>query len=256
MLINLPINSIQAQNIQAFHAKDEIFSDLNFELKLGETLALLGPNGCGKTTLLRCLTGLHRVKTGEVLVNQQAIDKLSGKQRAKLISYVPQYHRLAFGYAVIDMVLMGVMAGSSEFARASKQQIQQAEFALEQLSIADLAGRSYTELSGGQRQLVLIARALAQDTDFILLDEPTNGLDFGNQIKLLDKLADLSNQQRGILLTTHHPQEALRMANRAVLMRDGCLIADGDPTELLTQQGLAELYQLQPEQLANFGLKF
>lgn len=249
---------LTATNISAKHGKFEVFQNLDFSIAPGQTIALLGPNGCGKTTLLRSLVGLQKLSAGEVSLEiageTHNLAKLSPKKLAKQIAYVPQYHRLAFGYPVLEMVLMGVMAGESELAKPSQTQREKAFLALEQLGIVDLGARPYTELSGGQRQLVLIARALAQNTRYLFLDEPTNGLDFGNQLKLLEKLAKIAEQDkdRCILMTTHHPQEAAQIANRAVLMKDGKFIADAQSDLVLSKENLAEIYQLKPMQIPDF----
>lgn len=240
---------IEIQNLSAAQDTTAVFSGLNLSLNLGETISLLGPNGCGKTTLMRTILGLHPKTHGEILIQNQPSNALTDQQKARLLSYVPQYHRLAFGYPVIELVLMGVLAGKSEWARPTKVQIEQAQYALEQLNISALRDKPYTHLSGGQRQLVLIARALAQNTPYLFLDEPTNGLDYGNQIKLLEKIENLAAHHRCILMTTHHPEHALSIANRVITMQNGQLTHDGHAKEVITPNHMAKLYDLKSEQL-------
>lgn len=247
--LNKRINHIHATSLGAHHDGQMVFEQLDLLLKQGEITALLGPNGCGKTTLLRTLLGLHPKSAGKVMFGNHHEQQLSPKEKAQIISYVPQYHRLAFGYPVIEMVLMGSMATQPSWQRASKAQREEAESLLETLNIAHLKNKPYTELSGGQRQLVLIARALAQNTPFIFMDEPTNGLDFGNQIKLLEKIGELGRRRHGILMTTHHPSHALQMADRALVMKQGKLIQDGHPQQILDAKTLCDLYQLTAAQL-------
>lgn len=247
---------LKAKKLKASHGSNQVFSELNLQLNLGEVVALLGPNGCGKTTLLRSLLGLHPLQNGDVWVNGKLLTRLPNKARARLISYVPQYHRLAFAYSAIDIVLMGVMAGYSEWARPTQNQVEQSRFALSQLGIEDLAERPYTELSGGERQMVLIARALAQNTPYIFLDEPTNGLDYGNQIKLMKKLIELSSEERCLVMTTHHPEQALMAATRVITLQDGIIQQDGSAEEVITQQKMAQLYDLPLNDVPNFKHSF
>lgn len=246
---------IEARQLSAKQGNTTVFENLNLTLHLGEMVSLLGPNGCGKTTLLRTLLALHPKQAGQVLWQGEAAEKLTPKAQSRLVSYVPQYHRLAFGYEVIEMVLMGVMAGHSEWARPTQAQRELAQNALEMLNIGNLSDRPYTQLSGGQRQLVLIARALAQDTPVIFLDEPTNGLDYGNQLKLLDKIQSLTNEKRCILMTTHHPEHALMVSNRVITLQDGIITADDHPEVVIHQASMAQLYDLSEHHLSRLPLK-
>lgn len=217
-------------------------SGLDLRLEKGEVLALLGPNGGGKTTLLKTLLGLLSPKAGEVRLGGAALAARSIRQRAQLIAYVPQTHVATFAFSVESIVLMGRTAHGDLFARPTAKDRMVAMSALERLGIAQLAARPYTMISGGERQLVLLARALAQEPQFIVLDEPTANLDFGNQGKVMREIRALAAIGLGVLFTTHDPNHALRAADRACLLRDGKMVAEGSVRDILTREQLETLY--------------
>jgi iron complex transport system ATP-binding protein len=217
--------------------------DLDVIIATGEVLALLGPNGSGKTTLLKTLLGLIAPLGGEVRLGGRGLGDYSARERARSIAYVPQSHAPTFAFPVESMVLMGRAAHGNLFSRPSERDRAAAADALQRLGIAHLAERPYTMISGGERQLVLLARALAQDPKFIVLDEPTASLDFGNQGKLMDEIERLADSGHGVLFTTHDPNHALRAADRAYLLRDGERIAEGPVAEVLTQKNLEAVYR-------------
>ena len=214
---------------------------LDVKLEKGEVLALLGPNGGGKTTLLKTLLGLLRPKAGEVRLDGAALSALTVRQRARLVAYVPQIHVATFAFSVETVVLMGRSAHGDLFARPTSHDRGVAATMLDRLGIAPLAQRPYTMISGGERQLVLLARALAQEPQFIVLDEPTANLDFGNQGKVLREIRALAASGLGVLFTTHDPNHALRAADRACLLRDGQLVAEGPVKQILTREQLETL---------------
>jgi iron complex transport system ATP-binding protein len=226
-------------------------SGLNVQLETGEVLALLGPNGGGKTTLLKTLLGLLRPKAGEVRVGEKTLDAYRIAERARVIAYVPQVHVGTFAFTVETVVLMGRSAHSNLFSRPSTHDREVAAAALERFGIAHLSQRPYTEISGGERQLVLLARALAQEPKFIVLDEPTASLDFGNQGKVMREIRALAKSGHGVLFTTHDPNHALRAADRAFLLRDGTCLAEGPVARVLDRAQLEQLYQAPVEQLAD-----
>ena len=198
-----------------------------FELRLepGQVLALLGPNGGGKTTLLKTLLGLLRPLGGQVELDGQPLHTLSAAARARRLAYVPQSHVGAFAFSVADLVLMGRTAHGSLFAAPSVHDRAVAQAAIERLGIAHLAARPATMISGGERQLALIARALAQEAQLMVLDEPTAALDFGNQGKVMREIRRLADEGLGVLFTTHDPNHATRFADQALLIRRGCTLA-------------------------------
>jgi iron complex transport system ATP-binding protein len=226
-------------------------SGLNVTLATGEVLALLGPNGGGKTTLLKTLLGLLRPKAGEVRLGDKPLGSYSIRERARTIAYVPQVHIGTFAFSVETVVLMGRSAHGTLFSAPSAHDRAVALAALERFGIVRLSQRPYTEISGGERQLVLLARALAQQPQFIVLDEPTASLDFGNQGKVMREIKALAASGHGVLFTTHDPNHAMRAADRAYLLRDGTCIAEGPVGKVLNRALLEELYRAPVEQLAD-----
>jgi ABC-type cobalamin/Fe3+-siderophores transport systems, ATPase components len=224
---------------------------LDVALSTGEVLALLGPNGGGKTTLLKTLLGLLKPKAGEVRLGDKPLDNYSIRERARVVAYVPQVHISTFAFTGETVVLMGRTAHGSLFTRPSGQDRAVAHAALERFGIAALASRPYTMISGGERQLVLLARALAQEPQFIVLDEPTASLDFGNQGKVMREIRALAKSGHGVLFTTHDPNHALRAADRAYLLREGTRIADGPVATVLNREQLEALYRATVERLTD-----
>ncbi len=222
-------------------------SDVSFTLEPGEVLCLLGPNGCGKTTLFKTVMGLIRRQGGSVEVDGRDVTSMSVRAIARTIAYVPQAHAPVFPYTVHDMVLMGRTAHRSALAAPSAADHRAADDALAQLGIPQLSGRDYTRLSGGQRQLVLIARALAQGAVVIVLDEPTASLDFGNQLMVLSQVRALAGSQRGIIMSTHDPEHAFACGTRVIAMKSGRIYAHGPVKETLTGETLSEVYGVEIE---------
>jgi iron complex transport system ATP-binding protein len=224
---------------------------LNVALEQGEVLALLGPNGGGKTTLLKTLLGILAPQQGEVAIDGRALATVPLRERARLIAYVPQVHMPTFAFTVESVVLMGRTSHGNLFSRPSAHDRMVAARMLEQFGIANLAARPYTMISGGERQLVLLARALAQEPQFVVLDEPTASLDFGNQGKVMREIRALAAAGHGVLFTTHDPNHALRAADRAYLLRAGERIAEGAVGSVLTRAQLEALYQAPVETLTD-----
>ena len=218
---------LQGRDLTIGYPDHVVGSGLNVALATGEVLALLGPNGGGKTTLLKTLLGLIDAKAGEVRLDGKPLAEFSIQQRARVIAYVPQVHTGTFAFTVETVVLMGRIAHGNLFSRPSARDFEVAAGALERFGIARLSQRPYTQISGGERQLVLLARALAQEPQFIVLDEPTASLDFGNQGKVMSEICALAASGHGVLFTTHDPNHARRAADRAFLLRDGTQLADG-----------------------------
>lgn len=216
--------------------------DVSLAARAGEVLCLLGPNGCGKTTLFKTLLGLLTVQGGRVILGEDEIQHLPRAEIARRVAYVPQAQTGVFPYSALDMVLMGRAAHRSLFSGPGAEDHVLARQALVDLGIAELAERDVTRLSGGQRQLVIVARAIAQAAPLIVMDEPTASLDFGNQALVLQQIVRLSARGAGIVLSTHNPDHAFAVASRVALMQDGAIVALGAPAEVLTAPQLEAVY--------------
>jgi iron complex transport system ATP-binding protein len=216
--------------------------DVSFSLGDGEVMCVLGPNGGGKTTLFRTVLGLLASHGGKILLEGKSIESLSRTEIAKLIGYVPQGHTGYFAYTVRDFVLMGRTAHLGIFSSPSKKDRDVAGRALASLGMAHLADRPITEVSGGERQLALVARALAQEPRLLVLDEPTASLDFGNQVRVLERIAALARTGISILFSSHDPDHAFLCAQRALLLAEGRALEIGAPREVIRADTLQRLY--------------
>ncbi len=228
-------------------------SGFELELRPGQVLALLGPNGCGKTTLLKTLLGLLPALAGQIDLDGRPLATFSSTQRARRLAYVPQQSAGTFAFTVADLVLMGRTAHGGLLARPTAQDRAAATAAIERMGIAHLAGRAATMVSGGERQLALIARALAQQAQIVVLDEPTANLDFGNQGKVLREVRRLVDDGLGVLFSTHDPNHASRYADEVLLIRDGRPMARGPARQIITHAQLERLYGTPVEAIVATG---
>lgn len=228
----------------AYRAGNWVLNGVSLESRAGEVLFLLGPNGSGKTTLVECLAGLRRPQAGRATVDGQDIHGLPHRLRARLIAYVPQLHRPVFGYRVLDVVTMGRAPYLGLASRPGRDDVRTALAALESVGLGGVDHRPYSELSGGELRLVLIARALAQGAQFILLDEPDAHLDPGNQHRVLELAGRLAGTGRGLVITSHNPNAALAYGDRVALLKGGRVAGQGHPQGVLTPEVLQRAYGL------------
>ncbi|GJD51442.1 putative ABC transporter ATP-binding protein [Methylobacterium crusticola] len=227
----------------------EIGRGVDLDLAAGEALALLGPNGGGKTTLLKTLLGLLPARAGTIRVEGRPLAALSARARARAMAYVPQAAASAFAFSARAVVLMGRTSRAGLFAPPGRADHAAAEAALARMGIGHLAERPVTRLSGGERQLVLVARALAQEPRVVVLDEPTASLDFGNQGRVMREILRLRADGLGLLFTTHDPNQAARYADRALLLRGGTPLAEGPVARTLDAAALSRLYGVPVEEV-------
>ena len=234
---------LEVEGLACGYGTRAVVEGVSFSLCPGEVLCLLGPNGIGKTTLFKTLLRLLPAKAGRVLLNGEDAAALSRRRFAALMGYVPQAHLPPFPFRVIEVVAMGRTAHLGMLASPGRRDMELAEQALDNLSIGHLRHRACTEISGGERQMVLLARALTQQPAILMLDEPTSNLDYGNQVRVLEHVSRLAAEQDlCIVMTTHDPNQALLHATRAATIdRDG-RFAIGRPNDLVTASYLSATY--------------
>lgn len=236
---------LEVKNISFAYDEDrKIFENISFTLEKGDVMCILGPNGTGKTTLIKCLNGLHDIDSGEILLENQNIKSLSFKEISKYIGYIPQTHTPTFPFSVMDVVIMGRAPYISLTESPREKDIKIAENALKDLGIYRLKDKEYTNLSGGERQLVFLARILAQQPDILILDEPTSHLDFGNQIKFLQIIDKLASLGLSIIMSSHFPDHAFLSSNKVAIMKDGTFIDFGVPDAVVTEDNLKNAYNI------------
>lgn len=233
---------LKVENLHFEYSGFKVLQDISFEVEKGQLCALFGPNGTGKTTLLKCIARLLNYEKGNVLVGGENINGVKAAEIAKLIAYVPQEHKPPFPYLVKEIVLMGRTPHMGGTFGPSKKDIKAAIEAIELIGIEHIADKPYTALSGGQRQLVLLARAFAQGTKILLLDEPTSNLDFQNQIKIWHNIKELTQKGISALTCTHDPNHVLWFCDKVVVLGNNGIVANGSPAKALTEETLNEIY--------------
>jgi len=237
---------LQVKNLSFSYPQHPVLRQMNFALYPGEVVSLLGPNGCGKSTLIRLMLGLLR-GSGDIFLDGRNLAHYSQKAIAGHIAYIPQYHNVPFNYTVREMVLMGRVAKLGFFAQPGRRDHDVADAALRTVGIETLGDRPFGQLSGGQKQMVMLARALAQEVSTFIMDEPVTGLDYGNQMRLLEMIARLASEGYTFLKTTHYPDHALLVSSRVVVMHEGRMIADGAPNDVITPAMLRRVYDVEAE---------
>lgn len=234
--------SVDVKNLSFSYGSREVLHDISFTAADGELLAILGPNGVGKSTLFQCLLGLLVGYHGQLLINDRDTRHMGIHEMARQVAYIPQVHSPVFNFSVFDVVLMGASSQISAVRSPGMAQIVQAERALEAMGINHLKDRGYTRISGGERQLVLIARALTQKARTLVMDEPTSNLDYGNQIRILTHIKKLAHDGYTIIISTHNPDQASLYADKAIALLEGGIFRQGKPEEIITSELIQKLY--------------
>ncbi|MDK2866376.1 MAG: iron complex transport system ATP-binding protein [Clostridiales bacterium] len=232
------------------YGKRPVLKSVSFTVRSGEMVALLGPNGVGKSTLFRCLLGFTKHYEGTVRIGGKDIKRLSPQQLAQQVAYIPQSHTSTFSYTVLEMVVMGLASSIPKYSVPDKGAYQRALEALAMMALEDYANRQFNQLSGGEQQMILIARALAQHSKVILMDEPTSNLDYGNQLRVLKRVNALKQEGYTIVLSSHNPQHALMFSDRVIALHNGRVLAMGEPKTIVDASLIETLYKEPVEMIA------
>ncbi len=240
---------IAVENASFSYGDRLIVNGCSFAYESPDTLCILGANGTGKSTLLRCIIGELPLSGGRILVDGKPNTSYSAREFARKIAYIPQSHAPSFGFTCRDVVTMGCTSRMGYFSNPGEEDVACAERQLEYLGVADLADKPYTDISGGERQLVMIASALAQDAEVMILDEPTAHLDFGKAYQFLGPVEKLRSRGVGVIMTTHFPDHALLLKGKTAILANGSIQAMGTAHEVVTSDRMATLYGIPVEVL-------
>ena len=233
---------LEVKNLSFSYGGRLILNDVSLTAEAGEFVSILGSNGVGKSTLFKCILGVLRDYSGTVTVDGRDTRSMSVRQLAQKIAYIPQMSASAFNYSVEDIVLMGTTVGLHSLRSPGQAEMRRAEDAMERMGIADLRQRCFHHLSGGERQLTVIARALAQQANILLLDEPSSALDFGNQMCILNEAKNLAQDGFTVIQSTHDPERAYMFSDRLIALKGGTVFAQGEPAQVLTADNIKQLY--------------
>lgn len=239
---------LSIDNLNFSYGTAATLREISLRVAPGEIYCLLGPNGCGKTTLIDCVLGQHPLKSGAISLGSRPIQTLKPAEVASQIAFVPQLHAKTFPYSVFEIVLMGRTFATGTFSSPDRRDREIAREAIAMTGLEEIAQKPYTQISGGELQLVMIARALAQKAKLIIMDEPTSHLDFKNENEILNLICALTRTEGlSFLLTTHDLNHPLYFENsgmpvRVGIMEQGRLIAQGLPSEVLTSDTIERLY--------------
>ncbi len=236
------MSTLEVRNVSFSYGEHQVLNDVSFKVDAGKLVSVLGPNGVGKSTLFRCMLGLLKTYDGSITVDGKETRNMGARELAHHVAYVPQSHYPAFNYTVLDMVLMGTSSRTSPFSPPRGKEITAAMEALERMGMAEFAHRDYTHISGGERQMVLIARALAQHAKVLMMDEPTANLDYGNQMRVMEQVRKLTGEGYTILQSTHNPDQAYLFSHQILAVQNGQIIADGSPNEVMDADLIRALY--------------
>ena len=242
---------LEVKDLYFGYNEEDILKGINFKVEDGQVLCLFGPNGCGKTTMLDCILGLNKIRKGDVIVEGMNTKDLKPEEMAQKIAYVPQKHNRTFPYSVLEIVLMGRTAYTSMFTSPGKEDIQIAEESLEKVGMYKFKDRVFTSLSGGEAQLVKIARALAQNTKLLIFDEPTSHLDFRHELNVLKYTVELVKENNiSILMATHFPNHAFYLENNGIntkvaMIEEGTFGAFGMPSQILNEENMKNIFKIE-----------
>ena len=235
---------ITVRNLSVGYQKP-LLTGVHFTLQKGEILCVLGRNGSGKTTLFKTLLGLLPKHAGEILIDDVPLDSQNPKQLAQKIAYIPQARKIDFAFTAFEVVLFGRTPHLPYFGFPTEKDKAIATEMMQQIGIWHLKDKAFSQMSGGEQQLTIIARALTQQPTYIVMDEPTSALDFGNQLKVLQQVKALQSQDIGIILSTHNPDHVFLCDWKVAVVKDHTIAALGTPDEVMTETLLKDLYEVE-----------
>ena len=236
---------MEIKDLSFSYGETPILKHVDFRAYEGQLVALIGPNGAGKSTLFKCILRFLKDYEGNIYLEGEDIKKMSRQQIAKKIAYIPQTTVPVFNYTVLDIVLMGLTGDLRLLESPKEKHIEKAEQILADLGITHLRDRGFGRISGGERQLVLLARAIIQDAKVLVMDEPTANLDYGNQFRVMERIRGLVEDGYTVIISTHNPEHALLFAEKAFVLQDGEVKAAGPSKEVLTEELMEQLYDVQ-----------
>jgi len=239
--------TLEVRDLQFAYGSIPVLKGVEFSADAGRFVCVLGENGAGKTTLFRCLLGLLHGYKGSIHVDGVNGLSLSAHELARKIAYIPQAHAPVFNYTVFETVLMGTNVLTNNFRSPGRDERETTWQMLEMMGISQLAERGFAELSGGERQLSLIARALAQKSLILVMDEPTANLDYGNQFRVMRQIKQLSKSGYLVILSTHNPEHALLYADTVLVLKEGKAMMYGTPEEVLNPETIKKIYGVSVE---------
>ena len=235
---------LEVKDLSFSYGDNKVLDNVSFSSSGVEAIAVLGPNGVGKSTFFKCILGFLPIRKGKIEIEGKDVSIMKGKELSKYIAYIPQSSNPVFNHTVLDSVAMGMNNQIGLFSAPGEKEREKAAAALDRLGILKLKDRGCLNISGGERQLMLIARAMVQDARIIVMDEPTSSLDYGNSYRVMETIMSLSKDGYTILFSTHDPDAAMRYSDRVIAFYKGEIIRDGKPSTVLNTDVLSTLYSI------------
>ncbi len=239
---------IEVRELSFAYSGRQVLRDVSFEANEREFISILGSNGVGKSTLFKCMLNLLKDYSGTVTVDGRDTRTMSVRELARHIAYIPQMSASSFNYSVEDIVLMGTTSALGLVRAPGREETRRAEEAMERMGILALRKRCFHHISGGEKQLAIIARALAQNAKYLLLDEPSSALDFGNQLLILRQAKALTKEGYCVIQSTHDPEKAYMFSDRIIAMKNGSVLTQGTSSQVLTAENVRALYGIEVDE--------
>lgn len=235
---------LEIKNLTFSYDKHIVFKDLNFKLGSPDVLSILGPNGIGKTTLIKCLLGIKKKTSGEILIDGKEIDEFNKKDFYSFVAYLKQGGKETSIYTVLDTVLLGLASQINPLLKPKDSDIEKVNNILKELGIYHLKDKYVSKLSGGEAQMVFMARALVREPEILILDEPESNLDYRNQLLMLDTIDRLKSHGKLIIFNTHYPEHALRYSNKVLLLNNNYQYKFGNTIDIITKENIEATYKI------------